>query len=296
MQPLDSTPSLQPHYRPSSLLRVDPSQCCASVLSPRGFCHLCFSLDIAATGSRSSTQKPETGSRPLYAGRRLPSSQVPGKLIPRARRPLGFDDKSLVDDASSKGSLSFDSLIPTGPGCPRTLPQRSPPCLLNTAAWGGLKPAPESGLRGTYPHLPCSFSTVRPFSSNFHSVLLRHTIKTPVQTVLAFPVTSDRQRNPLRIGGQAADVVRALGAGPLTHRSHALDDGKAGHILPGFGLVEPISRVMRGTAAHLDPAVAGARAVVLSCVELGVSGSRVSMSANMIESRSFGWLSFTHST
>lgn len=179
MQPPDSTPSLQPHYRPSSLLRVDPSQCCASVLSPRGFCHLCFSLDIAATGSRSSTQKPESGSRPLYAGRRLSSSQVPDKLIPRARRPLGFDDKSLVDDASSKGSLSFDSLILTCPGCPRTWPQRSPPCLLNTAAWGGLKPAPESRLRGAYPHLPCSFSTVRPFSSNFHSVLLRHTIEPP---------------------------------------------------------------------------------------------------------------------
>lgn len=102
MQPLDPTPSLQPHYQPSSLLQVGPSQCSASVLSPRGFCHLCFSLDIGTTGSRSSTQKPESGSRPLYAGRRLPNSQVPGKLVPGDRNAPGFDDKSLDYDASSK--------------------------------------------------------------------------------------------------------------------------------------------------------------------------------------------------
>jgi hypothetical protein len=92
MQPLDSTPSLQPHYRPSSLLRVDPPQCRASVRSPRGFCHLCFSLDIATTGSRSSTQKLGSASRPLYAGRRLPSNQVPGKLVPGDGDAPGFDD------------------------------------------------------------------------------------------------------------------------------------------------------------------------------------------------------------
>jgi hypothetical protein len=193
MQPLDSTPSLQPHYRPSSLLRVDPPQCRASVRSPRGFCHLCFSLDIAATGSRSSTQKPESGSRPLYAGRRLPSSQVPDKLIPRAGRPLGFDDESLVDDASSKGSLSFDSLIPTCPEYPQALPQRSPPCLLNTAAWGGLKPAPESRLRGTYPHLPCSFATACRFMLTPLAVCLRHTVQYPVQLVVSRPGESHPQ-------------------------------------------------------------------------------------------------------
>src|SRR4051794_29781383 len=36
LQRLDPTPSLQPHYQPSSLLRVGPSQCSASVLLPRG--------------------------------------------------------------------------------------------------------------------------------------------------------------------------------------------------------------------------------------------------------------------
>ena len=69
------------HYLPSSLVRGGPSQCSASVLSPRGFCHLCFFLGIGTTGSRSSMQKPESASRPLYAGRRLPSNQVSGKLV-----------------------------------------------------------------------------------------------------------------------------------------------------------------------------------------------------------------------
>ena len=52
---LTPTPSLQSHYEPSSLLRVGPPQCSASVHSPRGFRRLGFSLGIRATGSCSST-------------------------------------------------------------------------------------------------------------------------------------------------------------------------------------------------------------------------------------------------
>jgi hypothetical protein len=54
IQLLDPTPLLQPRYRPSSLLRVAPPQRSVSVLSPRGCCHLCFSLCIRVAGSRSS--------------------------------------------------------------------------------------------------------------------------------------------------------------------------------------------------------------------------------------------------
>src|SRR5215471_8539423 len=82
VRPPDPTPSLQPHYEPSSLLRIGPPQCSASVLSPRGFRRLGFSLGIRATGSCSSAQKPASESRPLYAGRRLPSHQAPDRLIP----------------------------------------------------------------------------------------------------------------------------------------------------------------------------------------------------------------------
>ena len=110
VRPPDPIPLLQPHYGPSSLLRIGPSQCFASVLSPRGFRRLCFSLDIKATGSCSSAQKPASDSRPLYAGRRLPSHQAPDRLVPEVDNASGFDDAKGLNDASSKGSLSFVSL------------------------------------------------------------------------------------------------------------------------------------------------------------------------------------------
>ena len=163
-QPPDPIPLLQPHYSPitapSSLLRIGPPQCSASVLSPRGCRHLGFSLDSGATGSRSSAREPVSASRPLYAGRRLPSHQAPGRLVPGDGVTPGFDDDPLAHDASSKGSLSFVS--PTHTGSRSFLElflQRSPPRLLTAAAWSGLRPAPESRSRGANPHLPHSLST-----------------------------------------------------------------------------------------------------------------------------------------
>ena len=69
-----------------------PSQCFASVLLPRGFRRLCFSLGIETTGSRSSVQTPASASRPLYAGRRPHSHQAPRGLVPGDCRAPGFDD------------------------------------------------------------------------------------------------------------------------------------------------------------------------------------------------------------
>jgi len=149
-----------PITAPSSLLRIGPPQCSASVLSPHGCRHLCFSLDSGATGSRSSAREPVSASRPLYAGRRLPSHQAPGRLVPGDGVTPGFDDGPLANDASSKGSLSFVSPTHT---CSRyfleLFLQRSPPRLLTAAAWSGLRPAPESRSRGANPHLPHSLST-----------------------------------------------------------------------------------------------------------------------------------------
>src|SRR6267378_7057117 len=92
MRPLDPTPSLQPHYEPSSLLRVGPPQCSASVRSPRGFGRLGFSLNIRAPGSCSSTRQPGSASRPLYAGRRPLGHQAPRELVPGGLLAPGFDD------------------------------------------------------------------------------------------------------------------------------------------------------------------------------------------------------------
>src|SRR6202022_1935797 len=55
----------------------------------------------------SSAQKPASNSRPLYAGRRLPSHQAPDRLVPEEIHASGFGDAKLLNDASSMGSLSF---------------------------------------------------------------------------------------------------------------------------------------------------------------------------------------------
>ena len=159
MRPLDPTPSLQPHYEPSSLLRVGPPQCSASVRSPRGFRRLGFSLHIGATGSCSSTRQPASASRPLYAGRRPLSHQASRGLVPGEPNAPGFDDTLVFNDASSKGSLSFVSRTLT---CTSLFPRFSSNAhhhgSLPQRLGGGLRPAPESRSRGAFPHLSRSLT------------------------------------------------------------------------------------------------------------------------------------------
>src|SRR5208337_669964 len=160
MRPLDPTPLLQPHYEPSSLLRVGPPQCSASVRSPRGFRRLGFSLHIRATGSCSSTRQPASASRPLYAGRRPHSHQAPHGLVPGELHAPGFDDSWFLNDASSKGSLSFVSRMLT---CTSLFSRFSSNAhhhgSLPQQLGGDLRPAPESRSRGAFPHLSRSLST-----------------------------------------------------------------------------------------------------------------------------------------
>ncbi len=63
-----------------------------------------------------------------------------------------------VFDSSSDGSLALVFLIHKLSRLAEPFPQRSLPWLLTTAAWGALKPAPASRLRGIYPHLLCSYA------------------------------------------------------------------------------------------------------------------------------------------
>ena len=144
-------------YPESSLIRSSPPQCFASVFSPRDFRHLCFSLH-EATGSCSSAKKPASASRPLYAGRRLPSHQALDRLVPERPYASGFDAVWIFNDACSVGSLSFVSPTHTYSRCfPElgsnahhhgSLPQRL-----------GVRSAPENRSRGACPHLFRSFST-----------------------------------------------------------------------------------------------------------------------------------------
>ena len=158
-----------------------------------------------STGSCSSTRKPASDSRPLYAGRRLPSHQAPGRLVPEGIRAPGFDDIKLLNDASSVGSLSFVFRMHTcSRSCLELLLQRSPPRLFTAAAWSGLRPAPESRSRGACPHLSRSFTTS--FSISCcppFLVSLQHTEAEEVVRVV-FPADEDATL-PLYPGEEALD-------------------------------------------------------------------------------------------
>ena len=142
-----------------------------------------------STGSRSSAQKPASVSRPLYAGRRLPSHQAPDRLVPEGIHASGFDDAKLLNDASSVGSLSFVFRMHTcSRSCLELLFQRSPPRLFTAAAWSGLRPAPASRSRGTCPHLSRSFTTL--CCPPFH-VSLQHTEPEEVERLRLTLAASD---------------------------------------------------------------------------------------------------------
>src|SRR6476620_4289354 len=103
---------------------------------------------------------PRTALMCLRAAPRLPSAQYPGdrQIYPTGCERLRFWQCLKPFDASprvcsrsslecSPARISFGLLI-----------QRSPPRLLNVAAWTGLEPAPESRSRGARPHLSRSLS------------------------------------------------------------------------------------------------------------------------------------------
>src|ERR1700751_2116864 len=92
IRPPDPIPLLQPHYK-AFIAPTDRSApvLCIGTLASR-FSPLVLLPCHQGTGSCSSTQKPVSGSRPLYAGRRLPSHQAPDRLIPVELHASGFDD------------------------------------------------------------------------------------------------------------------------------------------------------------------------------------------------------------
>ena len=71
---------------PSSLLLIGPPQCSASVLSPRGFRRLCFSLAIRAL----VPAVPRESQRPIHA----PSTPV--AVCPVIRHPTDFSQKRFM--------------------------------------------------------------------------------------------------------------------------------------------------------------------------------------------------------
>ena len=88
----DPTPSLQPHYRAfiATTGRSAPVLRFGTLAS--WFLPLGLLPWHQGTGSCSSMQKPASDSRPLYAGRHLPSHQAPSGLVPEGIHASGFDD------------------------------------------------------------------------------------------------------------------------------------------------------------------------------------------------------------
>jgi len=89
----------------STLLRARPPLCNASILSASPLLGLCLSLNIVATGSRSSTSEPRSSSRHLYAGRRLASEQVSARLV------LGFCLPPVLTPSDDFRHLNGGSLV-----------------------------------------------------------------------------------------------------------------------------------------------------------------------------------------
>src|SRR3974377_504494 len=86
IRPPDPIPLLQPHYGPSSVLRSGPPQCSASVLSPRGFRRLCFSLAIRAL----VPAVPRESQHPVHA------PFTPVAVCPVTRHPTDSSQKRLT--------------------------------------------------------------------------------------------------------------------------------------------------------------------------------------------------------
>ena len=89
--------------------------------------------------------------------RRTPPGQPSGQPPDFSRRyhPPSVSMSYTGSRRVNGGSLAFVFLIPPAESC-STCPQRSRPPLLMTAAWGGLKPAPDSRPRRAFRHLPYS--------------------------------------------------------------------------------------------------------------------------------------------
>jgi hypothetical protein len=128
---------------PSSLLRVGPPLCPASVPNPSQISRLEFSLPPAAGGhNRStgrprarndrfprSTPKPGPSSRHLHAGHHLANKQAPARLIPGwAGHPVSMSSNAAFDTSSVDRSRS-----PSWP-TPDALTARLSPRTLTTTA------------------------------------------------------------------------------------------------------------------------------------------------------------------
>ena len=154
MQPLRSICITQT----SSLLRVAPPLCFASVLSFLWDLHLNFSLSIEATGSHVP-RKSLTQSHAIFTPE---AAWAVNRFLPNLSRTQ-YSSLVLTSPIIFRRLIEWfacarlsESYLPRSYAV--TFPKRSLPWLFTNAALGGLKPAPASRLRGALPHLLCSYA------------------------------------------------------------------------------------------------------------------------------------------
>ena len=158
----DATPWLQPVSRPSSLLRVAPPLCPASVRAPlQG--PPAWALPFAS-GRQVPTFRMKAWSTLTPPLCRTPPSQSAGSfwVHPGPITMPGFDVVEVLHDTSSAVHSRSSSWTSPDVVWPRRFPRRSPPGLLTPAARGGLGPEPAPRSRGAVPHLPCSMACSLP--------------------------------------------------------------------------------------------------------------------------------------
>ena len=152
MQPLRSTSITET----SSLIQVAPPPCSALVLSLLWVLHLSFSLNIRTTGSHV----PHKSLDQVHVTFMPDAAQAVNRFpLSLSWRPASTPvlTPSLIFRHLISDSLALISLILTWHGLlPCLFLNAHHKRLFTYAAWGGLKPAPVSRLRGAYPHLLCS--------------------------------------------------------------------------------------------------------------------------------------------
>jgi hypothetical protein len=156
-------PNLPPYYR---LLRP----CAPPRYShPRGDRPLGLLPSHRGDRFPRSAQEPDAESRRLHAGCGSDSNQAILRTSPGLTTSSRFRHRRFAFDTSS--AVRSGSSLCTAPDgiLFRLFPQRSPQRLLTDAACGGLKPAPDRRLRGTYPHLLCSIAP--PFVRSWRTVI-----------------------------------------------------------------------------------------------------------------------------
>ena len=155
--PLDeAAPSLQPHYR--AFLTTTSDSAPVLRLGTQGLAGaacLTGSLHIGATGSHVPHGSQDHGHAPFMPDAGWAIIGHPPTLS-QERDPLLVSTSPGNLSTRHQGFAHARLRDPHLTGITGLFPQRSRQRLLTDAAWGGLKPAPESRLRRAYLHLPYS--------------------------------------------------------------------------------------------------------------------------------------------